>query len=110
MADNWLTDRRSVRRVVPNGYAEDRWPAHVPAVAQLLDEGLELAEGVTLLVGENGTGKSTLVEAVAMAFGLSRGRVDPGSALDPGVGIALVALDPARAGRRRLAVGILPAR
>jgi predicted ATPase len=71
MADNWLTDRRSVRRVVPNGYAENRWPAHVPAVAQLLDEGLELGEGVTLLVGENGTGKSTLVEAVAMAFGLS---------------------------------------
>jgi predicted ATPase len=26
---------------------------------------------VTLLVGENGTGKSTIVEAVAMAFGLS---------------------------------------
>lgn len=41
------------------------------AVAQVLDEGLELAEGVTLLVGENGTGKSTIVEAVAMAFGLS---------------------------------------
>ena len=72
MADDWLTDRRSVRRVLPNGYAEnDRWPAQVPAVAQLLDEGLELGEGATLLVGENGTGKSTLVEAVAMAFGLS---------------------------------------
>jgi predicted ATPase len=47
------------------------WPASIPAVAQVLREGLELPPGVTLLVGENGTGKSTLVEAVAMAFGLA---------------------------------------
>jgi predicted ATPase len=40
-------------------------------VASLLDEGLDLAGGVTLLVGENGSGKSTIVEAVAAAFGLS---------------------------------------
>ncbi len=43
----------------------------IPAVAQVLQEGLDLAAGVTLLVGENGSGKSTLVEAVAMAFGLA---------------------------------------
>jgi predicted ATPase len=49
----------------------DRWPMTVPAVAQLVAEGLELSPGVTFLVGENGSGKSTLVEAVAMAFGLS---------------------------------------
>ncbi len=48
----------------------DRWPADIPAVAQLLREGLALAKGVTFLVGENGSGKSTLVEAVAMAYGL----------------------------------------
>ncbi|MEZ5097061.1 MAG: AAA family ATPase [Nocardioides sp.] len=67
-----LSDRRSVRRVVANQYAErGRWPAEIPAVRQLLDEGLELPAGVTLLIGENGTGKSTIVEAVAMAFGLS---------------------------------------
>jgi predicted ATPase len=48
-----------------------RWPATVPAVAQLLQEGLPLGKGVTFLVGENGSGKSTLVEAVAMAYGLS---------------------------------------
>ena len=47
------------------------WPASVPAVDQLLREGLDLPPGVTLLVGENGSGKSTLVEAVAMAFGLA---------------------------------------
>lgn len=72
MTQLWLRDRRPVRRVMPNEYAErGRWPATIPAVAQLLDEGMELAEGVTLLVGENGTGKSTIVEAVAMAFGLN---------------------------------------
>jgi predicted ATPase len=47
------------------------WPRTVPAVEQLLRDGLTLDEGVTFLVGENGSGKSTLVEAVAMAFGLS---------------------------------------
>ncbi len=67
-----LRDRRSVRRVLANGHEErGRWPATIPAVAQLLADGLELASGVTLLVGENGSGKSTIVEAVAMAFGLS---------------------------------------
>jgi predicted ATPase len=46
------------------------WPMTVTAVAQLVDEGLDLAPGVTFLVGENGSGKSTIVEAVAMAYGL----------------------------------------
>lgn len=72
MDDARLRDRRPVRRVVATEYAErGRWPATIPAVAQVLDGGLELGAGVTLLVGENGTGKSTIVEAVAMAFGLS---------------------------------------
>jgi predicted ATPase len=47
------------------------WPMDIPAVAQLDREGLDLPKGVTFLVGENGSGKSTIVEAVAMAFGLS---------------------------------------
>ena len=50
----------------------DEWPADIPAVAQLLREGLTLPKGVTFLVGENGSGKSTLVEGVAMAYGLGR--------------------------------------
>jgi predicted ATPase len=49
----------------------DRWPMTVPAVAQLVREGLDLPKGVTFLVGENGSGKSTLVEAVAMAYGMA---------------------------------------
>jgi predicted ATPase len=48
-----------------------RWPATVPAVEQLLCEGLELAPGLTVLVGENGSGKSTLVELLAEACGLN---------------------------------------
>ncbi|MFT4289252.1 AAA family ATPase [Nocardioides sp.] len=49
----------------------DTWPRTVPAVEQLLDEGLTLDKGVTFLVGENGSGKSTIVEAVAAAYGLN---------------------------------------
>ena len=45
------------------------WFARVPAVAQVLRDGWDLG-AVTVLVGENGVGKSTLVEAVAMAFGM----------------------------------------
>jgi predicted ATPase len=48
-----------------------RWPHSIPAVRQLLTDGVDLEPGVTFLVGENGAGKSTLVEAIAVAFGLS---------------------------------------
>ncbi|MBA9081754.1 putative ATPase [Micrococcus aloeverae] len=44
------------------------WPATVPAVRQLLDDGLDLGPA-TVLVGANGAGKSTLVEAIAEAAG-----------------------------------------
>jgi energy-coupling factor transporter ATP-binding protein EcfA2 len=47
------------------------WPASVPAMAQLLREGLELPAGLTVLVGENGSGKSTVVECLAEAYGLN---------------------------------------
>lgn len=67
-----------VRRVEKSRYAvlpasEDqppRWPLTVPAVRQVLDDGMDLSR-VTVLVGENGSGKSTLIEAIAMAFGLN---------------------------------------
>ncbi|MCD4534649.1 AAA family ATPase [Nocardioides sp. cx-169] len=63
-----------VRRVEvdPGHDLESRaWPMTLPVVRQLAREGLELARGVTFLVGENGSGKSTVVEAVAAAYGLS---------------------------------------
>jgi predicted ATPase len=45
------------------------WPATLAPVRQLLDDGIDFG-AVTVLVGDNGVGKSTLVEAIAMAFGL----------------------------------------
>ena len=63
-----------VVRVAPrpdHSLDERAWPMTVPAVAQLLADGFDLPAGVTFLVGENGSGKSTIVEGVAMAYGLS---------------------------------------
>jgi predicted ATPase len=48
----------------------DEWPFTVPAVAALIGEGLRFDEQITFLVGENGSGKSTIVEALAEAYGL----------------------------------------
>ncbi|MBN9158060.1 AAA family ATPase [Microbacterium sp.] len=47
------------------------WPRNIPAVAQVLRDGIELDPGITFLVGENGSGKSTIVEGIAIAYGLS---------------------------------------
>jgi predicted ATPase len=65
------------------------FPFSVPAIATL--ERLELSTPVTLFVGENGTGKSTLIEALAIAAKL------------PAVGAAGPAADPTLAAQRRLA-------
>lgn len=70
---SWLGDPLPVRRVERARDLEvpaHGWPWSLAPVAQLLTEGLDLGQ-VTVLVGENGTGKSTLVEAVAMAYGLN---------------------------------------
>ena len=48
---------------------EGTWPRSIPAVRDLVRRGFE-PDDVTILVGENGSGKSTIVEAVAMAYGL----------------------------------------
>jgi predicted ATPase len=49
---------------------ESVWPFTVPAVADLADRGLEFFRPLTFLVGDNGSGKSTIVEAIAERFGL----------------------------------------
>lgn len=46
-----------------------RWPYTVPVVRQILEDGLMLEPGATVLFGPNGAGKSTIVEAVAAAWG-----------------------------------------
>ena len=65
-----LPVRRVERAPKRDTAISDAWPAGIPAVAQLLAEGLDLGP-LTVLVGENGTGKSTIVEALAQAYGLN---------------------------------------
>jgi predicted ATPase len=72
-----VAKRRDTRRFGPGPYVlglkrldeRDAFPFSVPAVAQI--EQLRFDEPVTLLAGENGTGKSTILEAVAAAIGFS---------------------------------------
>lgn len=61
---------RRVQRHPDADVALHRWPATIPAVRQVLDDGLDLGRA-TVLVGDNGTGKSTLIEAIAEAHGLN---------------------------------------
>jgi len=76
-----MARRRDVRRFGPGPFllglrwrdeapgADEGFPFDVPAVADV--ERLRLDAGITLLVGDNGTGKSTLVEAAAEAMGFA---------------------------------------
>ena len=67
-------DARPVRAFLPGPELRvdaSVWPASVPAVAPLLQDGLGLPAGLTVLVGENGSRKSTVVEALAEAYGLN---------------------------------------
>lgn len=62
----WAGDDRAVRLIRPD--PDDpvdisRWPGTVPAVRQLLRAGLVLPAGLTVLAGENGSGKSTVMES-----------------------------------------------
>ena len=83
---DWTRDTRLVRAFrpgdEPEGPGENAWVTTVPAAAQLLRQGLELAPGITILVGENGSGKSTVVELMAEAYGLNP---QGGSILAPAV-------------------------
>ena len=95
----WLADSRAVRliRHDPGSPVDtSRWPATVPAVEQLPCEGLELPPGLTALVGENGSGKSTIVEMLAEAYGLkpqggsAMAQLFPTRDSEPGLGAHLV--------------------
>lgn len=85
-----LTD---LRLALPDGREAEAYPFAVPAVRAVaeLPRGLAFDRPVTCFVGENGTGKSTLLEAIAVAVGL------------PAVGSEDVARDPTLASARALA-------
>jgi predicted ATPase len=52
-----------------HSWEPDVWPFTVPAIrAMAAESGLKLTSPVTFLVGENGSGKSTIIEAIAEAF------------------------------------------
>lgn len=56
---------------VPEALADvTEWPFTVPSVRALIGDGLRLTSPVTFFVGENGSGKSTVVEALAERWGL----------------------------------------
>lgn len=59
---------RSVHFRVPVGAAREAYPFRLPFVAA--EAALTFTAPVTILVGENGAGKSTVLEAVAAAAGL----------------------------------------
>jgi predicted ATPase len=72
-----VAKRREVRRFGPGPYVlgfqrlygGNEFPFNVPAVANI--EQLDLSRSVTLLTGENGSGKSTILEAIAAAIGFA---------------------------------------
>ncbi len=61
---------RRVEEYAPDPLPRGTWPGTLAPVRQLLDEGLDL-DPVTVFVVDNGVGKSTLVEGIALAFGMS---------------------------------------
>lgn len=69
-ASAWDLPVRRVERHRDAAVDTSTWPGSVPAVRELLERGLDLGPA-TVLVGENGSGKSTVVEGIASAFGLN---------------------------------------
>ena len=59
-----------LREVRADGLPGSGWPFEVPAVRSLV-EGLDLDHRVVVLCGDNGSGKSTIIEAIAGASGLN---------------------------------------
>jgi predicted ATPase len=72
-----VAKRREVRRFGPGPYVlglqrlyeGNEFPFNVPAVANIGQ--LDFSKSVTLLTGENGSGKSTILEAIAAAIGFA---------------------------------------
>jgi predicted ATPase len=59
-----------IERVSVHDVAPDSWPFIVPAIGKLA-EGMRFTAPLTFLVGENGSGKSTIIEAIAQACKIS---------------------------------------
>ena len=66
MNSQYICGMRLSKPVDPDSYL-----AGLPVVKCLAGDGIRLDHPVTIFVGENGTGKSTLLEAVAVAYGFN---------------------------------------
>ncbi len=53
---------------IPGEIPADNYIANIPIVRHLMQHTLELRKPVTIFVGENGIGKSTLIEALAVSM------------------------------------------
>lgn len=94
----------------PPGDAAGQWPFTLAPVRQLAAEGMRLRAAVTFLVGENGSGKSTIVEAISEGYGLDArggragrkyGNDRPGTVLGEQVRLELTGAGHRQVGRRR---------
>ncbi|HEY2376447.1 MAG TPA: AAA family ATPase [Gemmatimonadaceae bacterium] len=86
--DDPLPHLRSVAKSAPSDESSQRFPFSVPVVREL--EKLSVDAPVTFFVGENGSGKSTILEGIAAAAGL------------PAVGSAVVKDDETLSAQRAL--------
>ena len=64
--NQFLRELRLIRNNILN---YDEYPFNIPSIKSLTE--LELHLNVTFIIGENGTGKSTLLEAIAVAYGFN---------------------------------------
>lgn len=57
--------------VFDNKLGRDSYLCSLPVIKYLSENSIKLTRPVTFFVGENGTGKSTLLEAIAVAYGFN---------------------------------------
>ena len=50
---------------------KDSYLNRIPIISKLKEDTLYINKPITIFVGENGTGKSTLIEAIAIAMGFN---------------------------------------
>ena len=67
-----MESKKFIRKIALGGNINsDSYLYNLPAVKYLQENELEFTSAVTFFVGENGTGKSTLIEAIAVAYGFN---------------------------------------
>ncbi len=94
---------RFIQRVDVDATTAPQWARNTPTITHVAEFGLTFQQPITILTGANGTGKSTLIEGIARAWGFDveggTWGVDKPSARDPLYGaLALTTGPKAKAG------------